>query len=98
MAPPEVVRIDGAWWRLVPQAEVKDEDGVDQAGLTDYEELRLIIKLGNEQVMRQTTLHEAMHAACPDVPEKYIRQLERGLFALFTMNKPLRDYVFGAEE
>lgn len=84
----------------------------DVHGDTDKDKrvIRIFTTNGNEQVIKDTLLHECLHVCFEDITEtafkmdskadeieeQLIRLLNPRIHSLFTDNEELRDYIFGS--
>lgn len=98
MIPRRTIVIDGRRWRVVVAGDVFDDDGKSVLGTCDANNRTLEIKRTDENVMRDTLLHEALHALDGSLTERQVLNLERGLYALAVGNRALWRWVFEREE
>lgn len=91
------IRIHGCWWTVEAVPSLVDDNGQPVSGLCSYEALNIRVKASAPQYMRSTLLHEVIHAALPDLPERTVRMIERELFAALSDNGHLRHYLFADE-
>jgi len=75
------VRIRGAWWRILIAAPPNAPEAL---GLCDYESKTIYVRPGADLV--ETLVHEATHAACPDLDETAVEYIELAIInSLFAM-------------
>jgi hypothetical protein len=95
MSMPEVLRIHGHWWSVVLVPDLRDEDGVNQSGICDFENYTIKLDLGHPQTMRTALWHECLHACMQDLPEKTIAMIERETYAVINDNPALGPCLLG---
>jgi hypothetical protein len=68
------VKIRGGWWRVLRKAPPGEKDAL---GLCDYGDRTIYIRPGAE--MPATIIHEAIHAAVPDLDETAVEAAEEAV-------------------
>jgi len=80
-----------------------DQSMGDLAGNVNHQQLLILISAGmSADEVRETLLHELLHAVCHqqgvDIKEDANRQISIGIFELMRSNPGLADYIFGESD
>ena len=99
---PETLRITPYTYRVVPVTKLLNTDHCRMYGECDTANLEIRLDDGNnDQHMRQTLLHEVLHAisnhATLGIEEDTIERLANGMLAFLTDNGWLREDVLAAD-
>lgn len=101
---PTEITICGFVWHIIEDSDsLKDTDAYGETRYTK-DEIAIDVRGRSEQRIRQTVMHEMLHAISsmllgPDdrLQERQVKALATGLFDTFAHNPEVIDYIAGRE-